>query len=68
MVLAAGHVTFSCIIQCAILVAPCSAESIYWKMVCLLSNIYSPIGLKQGLVIDMTKQISDGKEVEVAIC
>ena len=37
-------------------------------LVSLLNVVYLPIYTKLGLVVGMTKQMSDGKEVDIVNC
>ena len=57
----------SCHFHCTVLAALCSAG------VCLclflaLDVVYLPIYAKPGLVVGMTKQMSDGKEADIVNC
>ena len=57
----------SCHFHCTVLAALCGAG------VCLclflaLDVVYLPIYIKLGLVVGMTKQMSDGKEADIVNC
>ena len=62
-----GTDNVSCHFHCSVPAALCGAG------VCLclflaLDVVYLPIYAKLGLVVDMTKQMSDGKEADIVNC
>ena len=58
-------VSLCCTFQRAVLAALCDAGVCLFL---LLNVVYLPIYAKVGLVVGMTKQISNGKEVDIVNC
>ena len=57
----------SCHFHRTVLEAPCDA-SVCLSLFLLLNVVYLPIHAKLWLIVVMTKQTSDGKEVDVLNC
>ena len=57
----------SCHFHCTVLAALCGA-GVCLCLFLLLNVVYLPIYAKLGLVVGMTKQMSNGKEADIVNC
>ena len=57
----------SCHFHCTVLAALCSVR-VCLRLFLALDVVYLPIYAKLGLVVGMTKQMSDGKEADIVNC
>ena len=62
-----GKDNVSCHFHCTVLAALCGA-GVCLYMFLALDVVYLPIYAKLGLVVGMTKQMSDGKEADIVNC
>ena len=58
---------WSCHFHCTVLAALCGA-SVCFCLFLALHVVYLPIYAKLGLVVGMTKQMSNGKEADIVNC
>ena len=56
-----------CLSHCTILTALCGVNGCLCLFI-LLNVVYLPIYAKLGLVVGMTKQMSNGKEADIVNC